>query len=461
MRQHHEQQIFPLMRRRWLFSGSENFVLYDFFAGHGVNEDVIAFSNRYGEERALIAYHNRFGETSGWVRTSTGKRIKLGGEETTVHPTLGEALAFPGGDRHFLRFRDFRTGLEYLRSARELHDCGLFLHFQPYQYYAFLDFREIDDSDGSWGWLCHTLGGRPVPSLDYEWKKIRHAPLIETFRQAVLPGLLTALGEAMTLPAGRWRQDPVCRTFTRQAENFYRALREEAGLPPLPAGAENLCDDLTTLRRLAARKGRTGDEKAALLALRQALPIAAGAGGERKREFTQVYLPCIILCRVAAWPEVSAARLGAWLDDFLLNATLREVLQAAEAPHPLSEAEAGGETMLVQLLISVPAAGGDFLARLGTLLGTSSTKTYLGCNDFGGTRWFNRERLETLLYWLFFTDAVAAARLPLTEQPLRLAALHREWRQVLTAAEESGYRFESFLATVRQFRSPTSGKKEK
>ncbi len=33
MRHHHEQQIFPLMRRRYLFSGSENFVLYDMFAG--------------------------------------------------------------------------------------------------------------------------------------------------------------------------------------------------------------------------------------------------------------------------------------------------------------------------------------------------------------------------------------------------------------------------------------------
>ena len=42
---HHEAQIFPLMHRRHLFSGSAEFVLYDFRSGGHVNEDVIAYSN--------------------------------------------------------------------------------------------------------------------------------------------------------------------------------------------------------------------------------------------------------------------------------------------------------------------------------------------------------------------------------------------------------------------------------
>ncbi len=38
----HEARIFPLMRRRYLFSGSANFVFYDFWVDHHVNEDVFA-----------------------------------------------------------------------------------------------------------------------------------------------------------------------------------------------------------------------------------------------------------------------------------------------------------------------------------------------------------------------------------------------------------------------------------
>ena len=59
----HEHRIFPLMRRRWLFSGSSDFVLYDFYAGDHVNEDVFAFSNRVGDARGIILFHNRYPTT--------------------------------------------------------------------------------------------------------------------------------------------------------------------------------------------------------------------------------------------------------------------------------------------------------------------------------------------------------------------------------------------------------------
>ncbi|MCM2359921.1 MAG: alpha-amylase family glycosyl hydrolase, partial [Geobacteraceae bacterium] len=80
----HEERIFPLMRRRRLFSGSAEFVLYDFFAGGAVNEDVFAYSNRVGEERGLILYHNRFATTSGWIRTSAAMAVKDDQGETQL-----------------------------------------------------------------------------------------------------------------------------------------------------------------------------------------------------------------------------------------------------------------------------------------------------------------------------------------------------------------------------------------
>ncbi len=426
-----------------------------------VNEDVIAFSNRFNGERALIAYHNRHGETSGWLRTSVAKKVKIGGQETMIHPTLGEALAIRGDDRHYIRFRDFRSGLEYLRSGRDVHEKGLFLHFGPYQYYAFLDFREIFDEDGSWGWLCHTLEGRPVPSLDFEWKKNRYAPLIETFRQAILPGLLTALAEALALPAGEWRQDNSCRIFTEQAETFYRALRQSAGLPPAKAPeAEKVCAQLEDLRRLAARKGRATAEKEALTALRQALPGALT--GIRQQQFIRIYLPLLLLSRPAGWPESTPDTVAAWLEEYLLAATLQEVLQSDTPPFSLPEGEAAGEILLVQLLARAPAEGKEssLLARLDGLLDHPQAEAFLGCNDFGGTRWFNRERLETLLYWLYFTEAAAAAPVPAADPGTRLNAIYGEWRDALAAAEQSGYRFKTFLAAVRKRRPPivTEGK---
>ena len=46
---HHEREIAPLLRRRYLFSGVDRFLLYDFFTPDGaVDENVFAYSNRGG-----------------------------------------------------------------------------------------------------------------------------------------------------------------------------------------------------------------------------------------------------------------------------------------------------------------------------------------------------------------------------------------------------------------------------
>ncbi|MGD2027757.1 MAG: alpha-amylase family glycosyl hydrolase, partial [Anaerolineales bacterium] len=69
----HQRQIFPLFHQRRLFAEVDHFLLYDFFtASVHVNEDVFAYSNRLGDQRALVIYHNRFGDTRGWIKNSVG-----------------------------------------------------------------------------------------------------------------------------------------------------------------------------------------------------------------------------------------------------------------------------------------------------------------------------------------------------------------------------------------------------
>ncbi len=73
----HNRQIAPLLHKRYLFSGVENFLLYDFFtADGGVDENVFAYSNRAGEERTLVLYHNRYADTRGWIRQSAAFAVK-------------------------------------------------------------------------------------------------------------------------------------------------------------------------------------------------------------------------------------------------------------------------------------------------------------------------------------------------------------------------------------------------
>ncbi|MCX7841377.1 MAG: alpha-amylase family protein, partial [Anaerolineae bacterium] len=121
----HEREISPLLHRRYLFADVDHFYLYDFYAPEGyVNEDVFAYSNRVGNERALVVYHNKFATARGWIRTSVAYKDKADGQ--LKQKSLGEGLGFSRDPNVFLVFRDFRTGLEYIRRASQLYEQGLY-----------------------------------------------------------------------------------------------------------------------------------------------------------------------------------------------------------------------------------------------------------------------------------------------------------------------------------------------
>ncbi|HSO27343.1 MAG TPA: alpha-amylase family glycosyl hydrolase, partial [Anaerolineales bacterium] len=148
----HEREIFPLLRRRYLFAEVENYRLYDFYTGDGaVNEDVFAYSNRAGEERSLVLYHNKFNSTAGWIRTSAAFSVKTGqGDDRTLRQeSLGEGLNLPNDGSQYVIFRDHVTNLEYLRNCQEIHHMGLFAELHAYQYHVFVDFRVVPEN--VWG----------------------------------------------------------------------------------------------------------------------------------------------------------------------------------------------------------------------------------------------------------------------------------------------------------------------
>ncbi|MCK4848631.1 MAG: alpha-amylase, partial [Candidatus Heimdallarchaeota archaeon] len=88
---HHERVIFPLMKKRYLYSDVKNFLLYDLFTSEGyVDENVFCYSNGVNEERSLIVYNNFFGQTSGWIKTSVAFLDKEKGN--LVQRTLTEGL---------------------------------------------------------------------------------------------------------------------------------------------------------------------------------------------------------------------------------------------------------------------------------------------------------------------------------------------------------------------------------
>ncbi|MDQ3459154.1 MAG: alpha-amylase family glycosyl hydrolase, partial [Deinococcota bacterium] len=179
----HEREIFPLLHKRYLFAEVDNFLLYDFHAEGGyVVEDVFAYSNRAGGERALVVFNNKFAEAKGWIKESSAFAVKSAEGKALERRSLAEGLAL-GGDERFVICRDGIGGLEYLRSAGGLRRDGLYLELGAFKYAVFMDFREVEGED--YGRLMVRLGGRGVASVDREKRALAVEPLVQAFREVV------------------------------------------------------------------------------------------------------------------------------------------------------------------------------------------------------------------------------------------------------------------------------------
>ena len=182
----HEREIFPLLHKRYLFAGVEHFLLYDFFTAEGhVNEDVFAYSNRYGNELSLFVFNNKNTIAKGWIRTSVAYLAK---EESTttkklVQKTLSEGLVTYNDGGYFTIFRDHTSKLEYIRENGELADKGLFVEVGAYNYHTFLDFREVRDNEWShYAMITGYLNGRGVPNIEESMQELFLQPIHNRFK---------------------------------------------------------------------------------------------------------------------------------------------------------------------------------------------------------------------------------------------------------------------------------------
>ncbi len=433
----HETQVFPLMRRRHLFSGSTHFAFYDFVVPDGwVDENVFAYSNRAGAERAIILYNNAFTSTRGRLHTSTAINVGDGESTYLVRRTLGEALALDTSDGCFYAFRDYQSGLEYLRSGRQLAEEGLYAELHAYQYHAFLDFREIRDPDGSWAHLSDVLNGSGTPSVDEAYRELRLDPVLRPYRAVMnaesLRALRTGRGEARS-------------RFVLELSDFLTAARAFAQSPVKP---HSITRQVTVaLEQILGPDAEAGD--------RVAQPPAAPEGQAEPDEDLRH-----VLC---AW--LSIRMLGTLQADDDPTPELVFVQGLLESWHlnkPIGQAFAtllGDQhaAYLDQQLVQI-------LVAHGTLLDTPSAellaeewqrflidptgREFLQVNRYQNSLWLNRERLVRMVTAMMQVARLESLGTVSRSTPGGLLA-EKNGELLLRAAEKAGYRIEGILEFLK------------
>ena len=192
----HERQISPLLHRRALFAEVRNFLLYDFYTDSGhVNENVFAYSNSLGNERALVIYNNKYDRAHGWIRISCASAEKFpDGGRSLRQRTLADAFAVSSDESHFVAARDTVTGDEYLYSGRELAEKGMRVELGGFECHVYLDWKHLhDDVNHPWRELYHHLHGKGVPSLFDAMRELQLKPVHDALRAVLDPFVLDGL----------------------------------------------------------------------------------------------------------------------------------------------------------------------------------------------------------------------------------------------------------------------------
>ena len=424
----HEREIFPIMKKRYLFSGVAEFSLYDFVAeGGGVDEDVYAYSNGVGSERALVLFNNKFKDTRGRIQHSMPTRREDG---TTTAPTVAQALGLSTSQGAWMIFHDAAKGLEYLRPTNEI-EGGFFWELGAFKYHVFHDFRGVSATkDKPYGELAAELAGRGVASIEQALLQLRFRPVHAPMREALAKGHLAYLAGGWDAKAGAPKEEAIA------------ALEERIGhvadgLAYMRGGAK--VNAHAVLERLRKRYAK-------ILALANAgasdPKVIHARGGERK---TSAGTGTLI-----SWAQVEAVIELLTLGE--PKAARADLVERWELALPVVAAFAEeGQPNVALVLTAATLPTLPLREAMTAALQDVRARDLLGVHEAGGVRWLRKESFEELARVLAEREAI--------EGRASIAMAEREVEDLTRLAAKQGYRvdgIEKALTKVKLTAPPSA-----
>ncbi|MFY9856208.1 MAG: alpha-amylase family glycosyl hydrolase [Terracidiphilus sp.] len=472
MVERHDREIAPLLERRSLFAESGNFRLYDFFLDAGkVDENVFAYSNSSGQDRALVVYNNRYGETHGTIDFSAAYADK--GANQLRQQRLREGLSLSDNSAVTLAWRDLLTGLSYLRRARDLAEQGLTIELHAYQCHVFLDWRELySTTEQPWDRLSDQLNGRGVVSLEDALVNMELQPVQDALRVQLEPGLVRLFadlaehpralaagtdpeieGKRTELFEAAWAR---CETFLRLGQRAYLTLGGNQACDTKPANPALLRAAFRERLRAAMRIPALESLFPApwTVAARRMLPCPSP-----QLTATAMWGPVLGWCVLELLAEsIDALRPARVALDLFDRLRLREPFAQAFAALGFEGEEGWRVAARVKVGLLTGAGVGRTqeeptetsavsdgrVALVPALWLDPDVRWLTGVHEAEGHSYLVRELYEELLWWLIMPSLL---RLAGEAAPHRAAAdkMSRTIKDALATAEAAGYRLDLLL----------------
>jgi len=431
----HEREIFPLLKKRQLFSEMDNFLMYDLYTGDGtVNEDVFAYSNRLGEERTLVVFNNRYSNALGWIKNSVGFRAENG---RIVQRQLQDGLALKGGRNEYLIFEDVISHLEYIRPVKSLKKEGLYIELGAFKYNVFMNFHEVYVShDRPYDEFCDALNGKGVHSLEIALQDYRLRNVHAAFYEAINAGSLNYLLAAVGKEKIKHEKEKV---FSEKVEKLVSAVFD--------------------YEHLHLKKGNSPDEVENRFGALLLLPDVLEKSKSEKLK-AKVPLPS----EESGLQGLRVLILWIFLDEVRRSCVKEKIVvhpfdRWRLVPHivhsfnelDVEEKVSRYESRLVQEILE--NVGDENNLNLSEIVVEAakreSSREFLGVNFYGGVTWFNKERFEDFVEYtalvILVKKLARKSGTDLEEIYPILKSKMDEVSKIEKLAEQLNYRLDDFL----------------
>jgi glycosidase len=474
----HEKEIFPLTKKRYLFSKVEHFELYDFINQHGnCNENVFAFTNRNGNEVSLVIYNNSYNETLGTIKYSCERA--LGEEGKTSTTTIDKALAINSGYNHFYILKDYVQQLEYIISGSEISSIGFSINLMGYQRKVLLDFKEVYDTDGRYKSLYDQLNGRGIDSIERAFSEMNLAPfhnsLVNLFTSIKFSRLLLALDlnnkDNIELPE---IDEEIFRIYNHLNKiNKLNISRDEL--------LENIINEISIIDDFNNTVSKISSNKRAAKWIGEVKSIIYPDDDIRRKKALSFILINVILSTILksfdqdSLGENKFDRLLVWKPFFEISSSLK--YDDSGKYYDLIRTLFSSELLLNKEYKKVTSDKkktknqNNIQKYLVVLFESKLISAFLQVNEYNGNKYFNKERTEDFLKWIFILSSIKNPDYNIKTRSIstsqftnQLKDFYQAYSNILDKMLKSEYKVENLLSIpeikVVKKRKPKTTKKK-
>ena len=411
----HYRRIFPLFRRRYLFSNVDIFNLYDCYDNGRVQESVYAYVNGHGNERTLVLYNNQYERIWGNIKQSVPKLDKTHGEKHTVTVQLAENLGLSFRGRRYAIFECFSDGLMYLYPSIKLFEEGFNFSLNGYEARVYWNIREVEDIDGSYEILWNTYGEKGIKNIKTAIGLIRLKSLFKLYEPIRTKEFLKTLSDMAEGESSGIKERQALLTI---AEVYTK-------LPELYKNFDDVVKEMLGSFEEIDPKKMVAEFRLLSTLFKRKKSVGLSSWGDMEKALGLLFAEAIALKPFST--EKSIRECMETADEMLFEFMFEDEVKRLELSEEETRLIGHGAALFLRAAYMLDKDDIKEPAKaLEIILKDEGAANFVALNEYQGITWYNKEKMQLLILIITLSIAVHYDRKGFNEDEFLKELLERE-----------------------------------